>query len=98
MVHYEWSVRTYRTTMTGTGECDTQYRETLPMPGAPSAAPKALNAPVLPRKPTTSESGRYRAIIRSIVLVMGPATNSTTTDNYEGLIVIGMVRAVVMID
>lgn len=61
-------------------------RETLPIPGAPRAAPHCLTMLLGPRVPTTRESGRYRAIRRSIVSVTRPAMNSTITESYGGRI------------
>jgi len=57
------------------------YLDTLPMPGAPRAAPHCCNT-LLARVPTTSESGRYNAIRRSIDEVTFPPTNSTITESW----------------
>lgn len=38
--------------MTGTGLCETQYLLTLPIPGAPSAAPNFCNVDREPLVPT----------------------------------------------
>lgn len=58
-------------------------RDTLPMPGAPSAAPHCFILLLGPLVPTTSESGRYRAINLSMVSVTAPAMNSTIIDSYR---------------
>jgi hypothetical protein len=70
-----------RTTMMGTGEFERQYFETLPTPGAPNAAPHACIMPRWPLVPTTIESGRYRAIKRSSVVVTLPAISSTMMES-----------------
>jgi hypothetical protein len=71
------------TTMIGTGDRLRQYFETLPIPGAPSAAPQVWIIPLWPLVPTTTDSGRYNAISRSILSVTFPAINSITTDIWE---------------
>ena len=67
--------------MIGTGLWLRQYLDTLPMPGAPNAAPHACIIPRVPRVPTTMLSGRYSAMSRSIVCVVLPAMNSTTMES-----------------
>lgn len=57
--------------------------ETLPMPGARKAAPHVCIKLLPPRVPTIKVSGRYNAVIRSMVSVTFPATNSTTTESYS---------------
>lgn len=46
------ATETHRTTMTGTGLWETQYLLTLPIPGAPSAAPNFCNVDRDPFVPT----------------------------------------------
>lgn len=72
-----------RTTMMGTGEFERQYFDTLPTPGAPNAAPHACIIPRWPLVPTTIESGRYRAINRSRVVVTLPAISSTMMESFR---------------
>jgi hypothetical protein len=52
--------------------------DTLPIP--PKAAPSIFILRI-PRVPTTSESGRYSAMSRSIVCVTLPAMNSTMMES-----------------
>lgn len=51
---------TYRTTITGTGLCETQYRETEPMPGAPSALPQVCSLERVPLVPTIRAEEKVR--------------------------------------
>jgi hypothetical protein len=71
-----------RTTMTGTGECLRQYFDTPPMLCEPKATPNACFILRAPREPTMTESGRYSAMRRSIVVVTLPAMYSTMIDNF----------------
>lgn len=72
-----------RTTTTGTGECLRQYFDTPPMLCEPKATPNACFILRAPREPTMTESGRYSAMRRSIVVVTLPAMYSTTMDNFR---------------
>jgi hypothetical protein len=69
--------------MIGTGEFERQYFDMLPTPGAPNAAPQACIMPRWPLVPTTIESGRYRAINRSSVVVTLPAISSTMMESCD---------------
>lgn len=50
--------------MTGTGLCETQYLLTLPIPGAPSAAPNFCNVDREPLVPTIRAASRHASEVQ----------------------------------